>query len=39
LSPFAFDINIWGIKNQHQGFFGIAAAVVVVMSVLAFYRF
>ena len=34
-----FDINIWGIKVSAQGFIGIAAAVVVVMSVLAFYKF
>jgi hypothetical protein len=34
-----FDINIWGIKISAQGVVGIAAAVVVVMSVLAFYRF
>lgn len=34
-----FDIYIWGIKISAQGFIGIAAAVVVVMSVLAFYRF
>jgi hypothetical protein len=38
--PPKFDINIWGIKISAQGFIGIAAAVVVVvMSVLAFYRF
>jgi hypothetical protein len=34
-----FDINIWGIKISAQGVVGIAAAVLVVMSVLAFYRF
>jgi hypothetical protein len=33
-----FDINIWGIKISAQGAVGIAAAVFVVMSVLAFYR-
>jgi hypothetical protein len=34
-----FDINIWGIKISAQGVVGIIAAVLVVMSVLAFYRF
>ncbi|MDR3484291.1 MAG: hypothetical protein P4M05_05195 [Bradyrhizobium sp.] len=34
-----FDINFWGIKVSAQGVVGIVAAVVVVMSVLAFYRF
>jgi hypothetical protein len=34
-----FDINIWAIKVSVQGIIGIAAAVVVVVSVLAFYRF
>jgi hypothetical protein len=34
-----FDINIWGIKISAQGVVGIAAAVVVVIAVLAFYRF
>jgi hypothetical protein len=34
-----FEISIWGIKISAQGAVGIAAAVVVVMSVLAFYRF
>ena len=33
-----FDFNIWGIKISAQGAVGIAAAVVVVMSVLAFSR-
>ena len=37
--PPKFDINFWGIKVSAQGVVGIVAAVVVVMSVLAFYRF
>jgi hypothetical protein len=34
-----FDISIWGIKISAQGVVGITAAVLVVLSVLAFYRF
>jgi hypothetical protein len=34
-----FEINIWGIKISAQGVIGIVAAVVVVLSVLVFYRF
>jgi hypothetical protein len=34
-----FDIYIWGIKISAQGVVGIAAAVLVVMLVLASYRF